>query len=252
MPQLTVAQYNLVYNMLSFTFAGMAAATLFFWLMRPRATPTYKTAVVLSGLVTAIASYHYLRIFQSWDATFSLANGAVTLTGKPFNDAYRYVDWLLTVPLLLVELILVMRLSRSETIRKGILLPVLAVLMIALGYPGEIATTDSVRWTFWVLSMIPFVIIVYQLVAGLSDAVSRQPAEARGLVSGARWLTVVAWLFYPIVFLFPMLGFSGGASETFLQVGYSIADLVAKAVFGLLIVTIAIRKSDAERAQATA
>merc|ERR1719408_476430 len=69
---------------------------------------------MITGLVVAIATYHYVRIFNSWVYAFKVTNGGtdkeyeVTLTGEPFNDAYRYVDWLLTVPLLLIELILVM------------------------------------------------------------------------------------------------------------------------------------------------
>ena len=59
---------------------------------------------------------------------------------------------------------------------------------------------------------------------------------------------MVSWLFYPIVFVLPMLGLEGAAAETALQVGYSIADLVAKAVFGLLIYTIAVRKTEAQAA----
>ena len=71
-------------------------------------------------------------------------------------------------------------------------------------------------------------------------------AGARGLVSAARWLTVVSWLFYPIVFVFPMIGFTGGAATTAVQVGYTVADVVAKAVFGVLVFMIAARKSELE------
>ena len=62
----------------------------------------------------------------------------VTLSGQPFNDAYRYVDWLLTVPLLLIELVLVMGLSPEETSSKAWSLGSASALMVALGYPGEI------------------------------------------------------------------------------------------------------------------
>ncbi len=98
-----------------------------------------------SGLVTAIALYHYVRIFESWSGAYEMVEGAVAPTGVAFNDAYRYVDWLLTVPLLLLELILVMRLPRSETISKGVRLGLLAGLMIVLGYPGEISSSPGIR-----------------------------------------------------------------------------------------------------------
>jgi bacteriorhodopsin len=90
------------------------------------------------------------------------------------------------------------------------------------------------------------VIIVYDLFIGLKKSIDSQPPSARGLVSAARWLTVIAWCFYPIVFIFPMIGLTGGAATTAVQVGYTIADIVAKAVFGVLIYMIAVRKSESE------
>ena len=136
-------QYLLVYNAFSFTFATMAAATLFLWLGRGNVAPPYKTALTISGLVTAIAAYHYFRIFESWDKSIEVLNGEVIATGLAFNDAYRYVDWLLTVPLLLIELILVMRLSSKETASKSWKLGGAAALMIILGYPGEVADSGT-------------------------------------------------------------------------------------------------------------
>ncbi len=246
MEGLTPFQYNLIYNAFSFTVATMGAATLFFWLGRTQVAGAYKTALTITGLVTAIAFYHYFRIMMSWDAAYTLEDGVVTTTGVPFNDAYRYVDWLLTVPLLLVELILVMRLPRNETITRSLRLGGLAALMIVLGYPGEIAEQNATRWLWWGLAMIPFAWIVYELFVGLRNAIDRQPEDAKGLVSTARWVTVVSWCFYPVVFLAPMVGLTGAWAETVIQVGYTVADIVAKAAFGVLIYMIAVRKSEAE------
>jgi bacteriorhodopsin len=243
MLNISLGQYDLVYNAFSFTIALMGAATIFFWLGRSQVAPAYRTALTLTGLVTAIACYHYVRIFNSWEAAFSVANGIVTPTGIRFNDAYRYVDWLLTVPLLLLELVLVMRLSRSETASKGTKLAILAALMVALGYPGEISADSSTRWLWWAAAMVPFVIIVYDLFVGLKRSINSQPDSVRGLVSTARWLTVISWCFYPVVFIFPMIGLTGGAA---VQVGYTIADVVAKALVGVLIFLIASRKSEVE------
>jgi bacteriorhodopsin len=94
--------------------------------------------------------------------------------------------------------------------------------------------------------MIPFLWIVYELFSGLKSSLSSQPEEARGLVNAARWLVVLSWAFYPVVFIFPMLGIDGASANVAVQVGYSIADVVAKAAFGILIYAIAVRKSEAE------
>ena len=246
MDVLSPGQYSLVYNAFSFAIAVMGAATVFFFLSRSQVSPPYRTALTVTGLVTMIALYHYVRIFASWEAAYTMVDGTLKVTSVKFNDAYRYVDWLLTVPLLLIELILVMRLSPAETRAKATKLGLLAALMVLLGYPGEISSDPSTRWTWWALAMVPFAIIVYDLFIGLKASIAMQPKEARGLVSAARSLTVVSWLFYPVVFVFPMIGFTGGAATTAVQVGYTVADVVAKAVFGVLIYMIAARKSEVE------
>ena len=244
---LSVGQYNLVYNAFSFTIAVMGAATLFFWLGRSQVSDAYKPAVTITGLVTAIALYHYFRIAESWEAAYVFTEaGALQASGEPFNDAYRYVDWLLTVPLLMVELILVMKLSSSETWSKATRLGLLAAVMIVLGYPGEISTDAGTRWLWWGLSMVPFLWIVYELFVGLSKSIQSQPENVRGLVDGARWLGLAPWAFYPVVFIFPMIGLTGDVANVAVQVGYTIADIVAKAVFGVVIYMIAVRKSELE------
>ncbi len=246
MDQLSFAQYSLVYNSFSFVIAAMGAATIFLFLSRSQVSSKYKSAVTVSGIVTMIALYHYVRIFNSWEATYAVVNGVVTATGHAFNDAYRYVDWLLTVPLLVTELILVMRLSGGEGAKKATKLAFLAVLMVLLGYPGEISNVASTRWLWWSLSMIPFLIIQYELFVGLAGSINAQPENARGLVSAARYITVVTWLFYPIVFILPMIGLTGANANVAVQVGYSIADVLAKAAFGVFIYVIAQRKSEVE------
>ncbi len=244
MENLSFSEYSLIYNAFSFTFATMMAATLFFWLSLKSVAPSFRPAMVVTGLVTFIASYHYLQIMLSFDSAYDVVNQTVTATGKTFNVAYRYVDWLLTVPLLLVELILVMKLARGETIKKATTLGLAAALMIILGYPGEVAGDLGTRQFWWYLSMVPFLYIVYTLVVGLKTSISAQPDAAKGLVKTACWVVILSWSFYPIVYLLPNLGVVG--AFTAVEIGYSIADIAAKAGFGVLIYMIARAKSDAE------
>jgi bacteriorhodopsin len=243
--QLTIGQYELIYNAFSFGTATFLAAPLFFWLGLSQVSNKYKPAVIITGLVTFIAGYHYLRIFASWGDAYTAIDGIVIPTGVAFNVAYRYVDWLLTVPLLLIELILVMGLTRSETVRKSVMLGGAAALMIILGYPGEVSGgIDGTRFIWGALSMIPFLYIVVTLFSGLSDSIAKQPEDVRGLVSGARWVVVLSWSFYPVVYFAPfVIGMDGGTATTVIEVGYTIADIVAKAAFGVMIFMIAVRKS---------
>merc|ERR1712176_1148936 len=136
----TYGQWNMVYNALSFGIAGMGSATIFFWLQLPNVRKNYRTALTITGLVTFIATYHYIRIFNSWVDAFSVSNSEgggdykVALSGTAFNDAYRYVDWLLTVPLLLIELILVMKLPVDQTVSMSRSLGLASAAMVDLGY----------------------------------------------------------------------------------------------------------------------
>ena len=248
MDVISIAQFDMVYNAFSFAIAGMGAATLFLWLERSQVAPEYRTALTISGLVTAIATYHYIRIFNSWEGAYEMVNGALVATSQAFNHAYRYVDWLLTVPLLLIELILVMKLTKKETYSKSVMFGLMAAIMIILGYPGEMATDMGTKLFWWTLSMIPFVYLVYQLFVGLSDSIKSQPAGVKDLIITARWIIVATWCFYPIVYILPLLGMDGSSAMVGVQVGYTIADLLAKAVFGIYIYFIAVRKSELVKA----
>jgi bacteriorhodopsin len=248
--------WSAVYNALSFGIAGMGSATIFFWLQIYNVEKNYRTALTITGLVTAIATYHYFRIFNSWNEAFDVkfdarqGDYAVSLTGAPFNDAYRYVDWVLTVPLLLIELILVMGLPAEETVRKSWNLGVASAIMVALGYPGEIQDSASGRWMWWFFSMIPFLYVVAELAVGLGEASKKlettHGTSVASLTGYARWLTVISWCTYPFVYIIKMLGISGVAATAGEQIGYSVADVVAKAVFGVLIWAIAAEKSKVE------
>merc|ERR1711998_343322 len=107
---------------------------------------------------------------------YSYSTGSPTLTGVPFNDAYRYMDWLLTVPLLLIEILLVMKLSAEEFSSKAWALGIGSALMIVSGYYGELVVTGDLtpRWVCWFLSMCFFLYIVYELLVGLSTATNAE------------------------------------------------------------------------------
>lgn len=243
--ELGYVQYQTVVNVFSFTMTATSIASIFFFLKRQEVLPRYRTAVTLLGLVSFVATCNYLRLLLSWRETFQVVNGAVVQTGVPYDDLYRYADWLLTVPLLLVALVLVLDLPLRQARLRSTILGLLAVEMIVLGYPGQIATTMEKRWLWWIISMVPFLIIIQQLYGGLSAAVRAEPTEARRLISIARLVTVVTWSAYPILYLLPIVFPAGPSAVVATQVGYAAADTVAKAVYGLLICRIAQSKSAA-------
>jgi Bacteriorhodopsin len=246
LPTLSAGQYNLVFNMFSFTIATMFASFVFFVMARNNLAPKYRISMMISALVVFIAGYHYFRITQSWQAAFDLQNGMYVYSGEPFNDAYRYVDWLLTVPLLTVELVLVMGLPKGKSGPLAAKLGIGAALMIATGYPGEVSTSTSTRVIWGVISSVFMFYVLYLLWSELGDALQRQSDRVATLLGNARLLLLATWGFYPIVYCFPYFGWTGSSAVAGVQVGYTIADVLAKAGYGVLIYNIAKAKSEEE------
>jgi bacteriorhodopsin len=225
----------------------MLACTVYTLVSQSRVLPKYRNALVLSSMVTFIAGYHYWRIFNSF--TDASDGYKVATTGpESFNEGYRYVDWLLTVPLLLVEVIAVLALAKAVSSSLITRLVPASAAMIALGYPGEISADDGTKILWGVLSTIPFLYILYVLFVELSKSLDRQPAGVAATVGRLRLLLIATWGVYPIAYLLPILGQSATDPGAFVnrQIGYSIADVLAKCVFGLTILKIAKMKSVAE------
>jgi len=256
---MTDGQFQLVYNVLSFSLASMMATTLFLWMRVPAIAGKYQSAVIISGMVTFIAAYHYMRIFNSWTEAYTYGEkniggvGDPVLTGVPFNDAYRYMDWLLTVPLLLIEIILVMKLSPEEASSRSWTLGVVSAMMIIVGYPGELIVEGnlSTRWMCWFFSMMCFMYIVYTLLVGLSDATNAETdPKIASMIGKAQLVTVISWCTYPVVYVFPMMGISGAEAVVAIQVGYCASDIISKCGLGLMIYQITKAKSDLMKSSA--
>ena len=249
MVNLNPDQWNLVYNVFSFGLVSMLACTVYTLVSQSRVLPKYRNALVMSSMVTFIAGYHYWRIFNSFSEATAEGGTAVNLSGEPgsFNEAYRYVDWLLTVPLLLVEVIAVLALAKELARSLIVRLVPASAAMIALGYPGEISNDQNTQILYGVLSTLPFLYILYVLFVELGKSLDRQPEGVAATVGRLRLLLIATWGVYPVSYILGM-GEGMASAEQFVgvQVGYTIADVLAKCVFGLTILKIARMKSAAE------
>lgn len=250
---MTDFQYQAVYNTLSFSLASMMATTVYLCFRSFAVKEKYQSAVLISGLVTFIAAYHYVRIFNSWVGAYHYTPGfQPELTGVPFNDAYRYMDWLLTVPLLLIEILLVMKLTDEEYKQKSWNLGVQSALMIVSGYYGELVVKGTLldlwpRWLCWIISMYFFKNIVEELLYGLAAATeSEADVEIANKIRVAQKMTVISWCTYPVVYLFPMVGMGASSVVVSIQVGYCISDIISKCGVGLVIYQISSAKSKKE------
>ena len=249
--ELSNAQFQTVYNILSLALAAMSATTVFLLAVTPRVLPRYRLALIVSAMVCFIAAYHYLRIFNSFQDAYVAVDAGMPgvqtafelVKGDGFNEGYRYVDWLLTVPLLLFETVAVLALPAA--VRRGLLWKLIpaSALMIILGYPGEIAVEMGPKAIWGALSTIPFLYILYVLFVELSKAAKTQPNQVGKELAGLRWLLLATWGVYPISYAFPMIGLDGADAFVYRQIGYSLADVLAKCLYGLLIFKIARIKS---------
>ena len=263
LPPLSTFEFNLVDNVFSMTVATMGAAAIFFFFGRTLVAPKFRPALLVSGIVVAVACYHYFMIRQSWQGAYAFGSDAFTATGKGFNDFYRYADWIITVPLLMVELVAVMSLTQAESRSLLVKLVIAAALMIGLGYPGEVSQNWQSVVLWGVLSSLPFLYILYVLWVELGKAIDSQPDAVKTLLSVCRWVILITWAFYPIAYAIRgdslpgampgLIPEKSGLGVVGTQIGYAIADITAKAGFGLLIFFIARAKtdsmSDAERAE---
>ena len=243
-------EFSIVYNMLSLGIASMLFTSIFLWVARDRVLPKYRLAVMVSATVTSIAAYHYFRMFDSFHAAYGGVHtpGAGLVEGfAHYNVGYRYVDWFLTVPLLLVELVAVLGLARAVQSSLLIRLVPAAALMIILGYPGDLkmdilGISDPGIWG--ALSTIPFLYIMYVLWVELTKSLASQSEKVRKLFTGLRLLLIATWGVYPITFILAMGNPVPTASDVVArEVGYTIADILAKCLFGLIIFSIARIKS---------
>jgi len=159
------------------------------------------------------------------------------------------MDWLLTVPLLLIEILLVMKLDPETYAAKSKTLGVGSALMIVSGYYGELTVTGDLtpRWICWFVSMCFFLYIVYELLVGLSAATnSESDPVIQGKIKLAQVMTVISWCTYPVVYLFPMLGITASSAVVAIQVGYCVSDIISKCGVGLVIYQITYAKSTKE------
>jgi bacteriorhodopsin len=228
---LSTNRFTLVSNSLSLTLIALLVSAIFLLVNHVRVLPKYRQSIVILAMVNLIAAYNYWRIFDSFNAAHALHT--------PFNECYRYLDWILAVPLLLTALVKALglpRITRLQLIRR--LVPS-SIAMIILGYIGEASTQTSPKLLYGTLSAIPFIYILYVLYIQVTRSLDRQVPAVVTLVARLRLLVTVTWLLYPLSYLVPLIDLNAQIAFIGRQWGYSIADMSAKCAFSLIIYRIA-------------
>ncbi|MDA9687074.1 bacteriorhodopsin-like [bacterium] len=200
---------------------GMLAATAFFFMETGNVAAGWRTSVIVAGLVTGIAFIHYMYMREVW----------VSTGDSP--TVYRYIDWLITVPLQMVEFYLI--LSAVGKANSGMFWRLLlgSIVMLVGGYLGEAGYINATLG--FIIGMAGWVYILYEIFSGeAGKAAAKSGNKALVTAFGAmRMIVTVGWAIYPLGYVFGYL--TGGVDAESLNVVYNLADFVNKIAFGLVI-----------------
>jgi bacteriorhodopsin len=200
---------------------GCLAATVFFFIERSSVPAGWRVSVTVAGLVTGIAFIHYVYMRDIW----------VETGDSP--TVYRYIDWLITVPLLMLEFYFVLAAVRK--ISGGIFWRLLigSIVMLVGGYLGEAGYINKMLG--FVIGIAGWVYILYEIFSGeAGKAAAKSGNKALVTAFGAmRMIVTVGWSIYPLGYIFGYM--NGGADVNTLNVIYNAADFLNKIAFGLII-----------------
>ena len=142
------------------------------------------------------------------------------------------MDWLLTVPLQIVEFYLI--LAAIAVVKTSLFwrLLIASVVMLVAGYLGE--SNESMRWAGFVVGMLAWFYIIYEIFAGEASQInaSKGTAASQKAFTALRWIVTVGWAIYPIGFV---AGYTGQSSVESLNIIYNLADFINKIAFGVVI-----------------
>ena len=207
--------------------AMMLASTVFFLVERQNVDDKWKTSMTVAALVTGVAWYHYTYMREVW------AMG----DGSPL--VYRYIDWLITVPLQVVEFYLILAAIGVGTFVMFRNLMVASIVMLVAGFFGESGAMDSVidlsAEIWWVIGMAGWGYILYELWSGDVKAASETGSPSvQYAFNSMRLIVTVGWAIYPLGYLMGA-GTIDGMGTDDMNILYNIADLVNKGAFGMMI-----------------
>jgi bacteriorhodopsin len=200
---------------------AMLAATAFFFLERGSVASSWKTSVTVAGLITGIAFIHYMYIRGVWVQTGDVPR------------IYRYIDWLITMPLQMVEFYLILVAVRK--VPRGIFWRLLigSLVMLVGGYLGEAGYINEMLG--FTVSMAGWIYILYEVFSGEAGKAAARSGNKAFVTafSAMRMIITVGWAIYPLGYVFGYL--TGGVDANSLNVIYNLADFINKIAFGLVI-----------------
>ena len=237
--QLTEGQHDLVTYALGVAGFALLAAFLHAWTSREEVSQRYRPAVLAHLCITGVAALSYLVLWLELDSGYALRGDRWVPNPEALATiAPRYLDWSVTVPLLVVELLAVCTLTGGRLRRLRLRAAAAAFLMILTGYLGSQVVDDGRSpfwlWTWFVVSSVFFAYLYVALVPVALRSARELPPQAGRALRHATLLLFGVFLVYPVVYLIPIYA-AGPWWTTSIHLAFSAADVVAKVGFGLLV-----------------
>ncbi|UYV13941.1 MAG: bacteriorhodopsin-like [Phycisphaera sp.] len=215
---------------------AMGAGTAYFWLMAGSVPKAYRSVMIVAGIICAVACFHYFRmsgiyieqVALLFDADGTRIEGAEI--GK-FPTAYRYIDWLITVPLLVLEIPLLLRLKGRGGNLFATLVGASIVMLVFAWIAEESATGSGAWWINYLISCAAWLYIVFVLFTKVSGEMANSPPSIQKSLKILRLFILVGWTIYPVGFLMALMGPQG---ESIREICYNVADVINKVFFGLV------------------
>jgi len=243
----STTQHALVGHLFAVALGAHVVGLVYFLFARERIAPRYRMATVLSLAVMAASGLLFLRLGLSWDAAFVEQGGQMVRTEDRFDGGLRYVNWLVTVPVLLVQVLFALDLTRARVLRLRTLLVASGLAMVVTGYVGQLRLGQDTAWALgWgTVSSVPFVVLLVVLVPLLRGARATLPLEAGRTTGHLAWVFLFFWGLYPIAYL--VLVVSLTAQTAVLSQGlFTLADIGSKVLYGVLLAKVLRLRSAAD------
>jgi len=221
--------------------AAMLASTVFFLVERQNVGDKWKTSMTVAALVTGVAWYHYTYMREVWASSYAETGIGVSPV------VYRYIDWLITVPLQIVEFYLILAAVGVATAAMFRNLFGASIVMLVAGFFGEAMsgdgqTFDGMEMIWFAVGMAAYIYILFEINRGsVLEAAMTTSESTQFAFNAMRGIVTIGWLIYPIGYF---LGTGDDPDTDALNTLYNIADLVNKTAFGMMIWYAAVKDSE--------
>jgi len=244
----TPLQHDIVAHVLTLGYAAQAAGFVYFVTTSNNIAPRYRLSSSISAVVMVSAFLELFQLSQNWQSAFAFTDGLWRPTNTAFSNGFRYMNWSIDVPMLLLQLVIVLGLTRGRAVSYGTQFIIGGLLMIYTGYIGQFyeVTNPTPFWIWGAISTVFYIyvlVVVWRMLSQESDKLPTSPDNLPAAMKNLRWYILVTWTLYPIAYIIPAFWFAPWGVVT-RQIIYTVADITSKVIYGAILSYIARKRSE--------